>query len=330
MVRRGRTLRAMGLQKFGCDCAMGRRNILTIYWLVAILCLLGPLSGCRLAGKKGTMTQRVSECRNLSQQGLAAIDAQQWDEAEQLMSKAVETCPDDMAAKRYYAEALWHRNKRDAAIKQLGAVVERGGDHSIENADGDIGPRVRLVEMLLAAGQLKEARRHAEVAIDTAPNAGSTWAVRAKVLARMGHFEQARADYQRSLAYGPEDRAVLLGMAEVYRELNKPQEALAVLNRLVDTYTLDGVPKDVIHLQGLALVAQGRFSAAAESYEKVIAIEGATADNYFDLADAQWQAGRHDDAAMAARQALTLDPQHGRSRELLGRRQASVPRRVRR
>jgi len=183
---------------------------------------------------------------------------------------------------------------------------------------------------LLEVGQLKEARRHAEVAIDLDPNVASTWAVRARVSARMGLLEQALADYQRSLAYGPEDRDVLLGMAEVYRELNKPPEALAVLNRLADTYSLEGTPKNVIHLQGLALAAQGRFSAAAESYGKVVAIEGATADNYFELANAQWQSGQHNKAAMAAHQALSLDPLHSRSRELLNRMQASLPTRVRR
>ncbi|MBN2292863.1 MAG: tetratricopeptide repeat protein [Pirellulales bacterium] len=281
-----------------------------------------------MPGTQGTIADRLSQCRKLSQQGLSAIDARRWDEAEQLMSKAIKTCPDDLTAKRYYAEALWNRGKQAAAIEQLEIVVERSADGSLENvldnSDGEIGPRVRLVEMLLAVDRLKEARRHAEAAIDMAPNVGSAWAARAQVLARMGLFEEARADYQRALAYMPEDRSVLLGMAEVYRELNKPQEALAVLNRLSDTYSLDSVPKEVIHLQGLALAAQGRFSAAAESYERIIALEGATADNYFDLADAHWQAGCHDKAVQAARQALLLDPLHGRSHKLLERMQAGM------
>ncbi len=330
VVRRGRTLR-----NFGYDCAMGRLDARTICsgssclansvcWVLVVLCLQWTLSGCRLAGKHGVMAHRLSECRNLSQQGLAAIEAQRWDEAEKLLAKAVRACPGDMDAKRYYAEALWHGGNRTAAIEQLGAVVENTVENTVENSGGDVGSRVRLGEMLLAVGQLKAARRHAEVAIDLAPDVASTWAVRARVLARMGLLEQAIADYQRSLAYGPEDRAVLLEMAEVYRELNKPQESLAVLNRLADTYPLDGAPKNVVDLQGLALAAQGRFSAAAESYGKVVAIAGATADNYFELANAQWQAGFHDKAVMAARQALALDPSHRRSQELLGRMQASL------
>ncbi len=307
---------------------MGRLDTRTICWLLLVLCLLWALPGCRLTGKNVAATNRLSECRKLSQQGLAAIEAQRWGEAEKLLSQALRAYPHDMDAKRYYAEALWHCGKRAAAIEQLAVVVENAEKNAVENSHDDVGPRVRLGEMLLAVGQLKPAHGHAETAIDMAPNVASTWALRAKVLARRGFLEQARADYQRSLAYGPEDRAVLLEMAEVYRRLNKPQEALAALNRLADTYPLEREPKNVIHLQGLALAAQGRFSAAAESYGRIVAIEGATADNYFELADTQWQAGCHDKAARAAGQALALDPQHRRSQELLGRIQASLANRA--
>ena len=293
-----------------------------IFCLLLIFLLLPTVSACRLAGKHGIPPNSLSQCRKLSQQGLAAIEDRRWDEAENLLSKAVKACPGDMDAKRHYAEALWHRGKQAEAIEQLHAVVE--------NTGGNVDPRVRLGEMLLEVGRLDEARSHAETAIDLAPNVASTWALKARVSARTGSLEQALADYQRSLAYAPENRDVLLEMAEVYRLLDKPQEALAVLNRLADTFPLDETPKNVTHLQGLALAAQGRFSAAAESYEKVIAAEGATADNYFDLANAHWQAGCHDRAAMAARQALTLDPLHSRSRELLGLMQASLPNGVKR
>ncbi len=328
VVRVGCTLRV--LQGYSA-CAMGRLNTLTIC-LAAVLCLSCALSGCRLSGTKGTMAYRLSQCRKLSQQGLAAIDARRWNDAEELMSNAVKTCPEDLTARRHYAEALWHRGKREAAIEQLATVVKMSEDKTVNNdlegVDDEISARVRLAEMLLAIGKLKEARRYAEAAIDTAPNVGSSWAARARVLARMGLFEEAGADYQRSLAYMPEDRSVLLGMAEVYRELNKPQEALVVLNTLADTYPLDAVPKEVIHLQGLALAAQGRYLAAAESYERVVSIEGATADNYFDLANAHWQAGSHDKAATAARQALQLDPLHRPSQTLMDRMQAGLNNRV--
>ena len=212
--------------------------------LLAVCCLLGGSLGCRLMGYGGAVSHELAACRNLSQQGVAAIEAQRWAEAETLMSQAVRACPTDNDAKRHYAEALWHRGKRAEAIMQLKAVVE--------NLPDDANVRVRLGEMLLAGGHLSSALEQAEAAMDLAPSMAGTWAFRARVLRKKGFPQRALADYQRSLAYCPEDRNVLFETAEVYRQLNKPHEALAMLNCLSDTYPLGEEPKEVIHLQGLA------------------------------------------------------------------------------
>ena len=279
--------------------------------LLAVCCLLAGLLGCRLVGYGGVVSHQLAACRKLSQQGVAAIEAQRWAEAEELMSKAVRACPTDGDAKRHYAEALWHRGKRAEAIAQLKAVVE--------NSPHDANVRVRLGEMLLAGGHLSAALEQAEAAMDLAPSVAGTWAFRARVLRKKGFPQRALADYQRSLAYCPEDRDVLFETAEAYRQLGKPHEALAMLNSLSDTYPLGEEPKEVIRRQGLALAALGRFSAAVESYRKLVPRDEATADDFFELADAEWRAGSREKAVLAARRALELDPSHQRGRDFLAR-----------
>ncbi len=268
-------------------------------------------------GQNAIVPQQLADCRRLSQQGLAAIEAQRWAEAEALLSKAVAACPSDNDAKRHYAEALWRQGKRAEAVAQLKAVVEQSGQ--------DVDARVRLGEMLSAEGQLTAALEQAETAMDLAPNVAGTWKFRARVLRRKGRLQSALADYQRALAYCPEDRDVLFETAEVYRQLNKPQEALAMLNVLTDTYPLGEEPKEVVRLQGLALATQGRFAAAAERYGKLVSLDGATADDFFALADVQWRAGHPEQAEPAIRRALQLDPNHDRGRELLSRLQSAEP-----
>ena len=228
--------------------------------LLAVCCLLSCAFGCRLTGR-GEMTHQLAACRTLSQRGVAAIEAQRWDEAETLMSEAVEACPSDVDAKRYYAEALWHRGKRAEAIAQLKVVANSLPD--------DAAVRVRLGEMLLAGGHLSSAYEQAEAAVDLAPNKGGVWTFRARVLKKKGLLQRALADYQRSLAYRPDDREVLFETAEIYRQLNKPHEALAVLNSLSDTYPLGEEPAEVVRLRDLALAAQGRPAMAGGNGPKI-------------------------------------------------------------
>lgn len=290
---------------------------------LAICCLLMVASGCRMLGHNAVVSQQVSDCRQLSQQGLAAIEAQRWAEAEGLMAKAVAACPSDVDARRHYAEALWNRGKRAEAAAQLYSAVEQSG----QNADA----RVRLGEMLMAEGQLTAALEQAEAAMQLSPNVAGVWKFRARVLRKKGRLQSALADYQRALSYCPDDREILFETAEVYRQLNKPQEALAVLNVLTDTYPLGEEPKEVVRLQGLALAAQGRFGAAAERFGKIISLDGAAAEDFYSLADLQWRAGSSEQAETAVRRALQLDPNHGRGRELLARLQAGeVPEVLRR
>ena len=50
-----------------------------------------------------------------------------------------------------------------------------------------------------------------------------------------GNSQQALADFFRALGYVPHDQQILLEVAELYRQANKPQQALETLQNLADT-----------------------------------------------------------------------------------------------
>jgi len=278
--------------------------------IVPVLLVL-LLSGCRLPGSGGPVPKALAKCRELSQQGIAAAERSQHEEAEALLAKAVEACPVDPEARRHYAEALWHRGSRQKAVAEL--------EEASRLVSEDATLLVRLAEMHLAMGHLRLAQQSAERALDLDPKFSAAWAIRGRVSRASGQLEQALADYHRSLGYGPGQQQVLLEMAELYRQLNRPQRALATLQSLADTYSPGEEPQHLLYLTGLAYMALGRYDAGAESFAAAASRGKPTAEILYRLAEAELAAGRWNEAAAAARHALALQPKHQPCRMLLDR-----------
>lgn len=267
--------------------------------------------GCRLPGSRGPVPASLVECRQLSQQGQRALDRHDWPQAERLLSQAVEACPVDAEARRHYAEALWKHNKTAEAMVQMEEALRLAGD--------DAGLLVRAAEMRLAIGQTAAARELINAAIDHDPKNPVAWAIRARVREEAGLLHEALADYHRSLRYAPDDRDVLLAIAELYRKLGEPQRALANLQSVSDTYPPGEEPQQVLYLIGLAYAAQGRHDDSIEALLAARERGPSNPDVLYLLASQQWQVGRADQAANAVRQALAVAPDHAPSRALLER-----------
>jgi tetratricopeptide (TPR) repeat protein len=284
----------------------------TGFWSAGLLVLMGACSaGCRLPGVDGPVSKSLATSRQYSQQGVAAIEAGRWVEAQDVLAKAVKSCPTDPEARRHHAEALWHIGQRAKAVGELEEAIAMVGD--------DVSLHVRLAEMRLAMGQLEPAAREAEAALDLDPKSAAPWAARARVMSAAGQREAALADYHRALGYAPNDRLLLLEMAELYRELGQPQKSLSMLQSLIDTYAPGEEPQRVVYLQALAYQAMGRHEDAADGFALALARGEATPELLYRLAESQSRVGRQSEAAAAAEKALTLDPGHQPSRLLLGR-----------
>jgi tetratricopeptide (TPR) repeat protein len=273
--------------------------------------LLALLAGCRLPGRDGPVSESLAECRRLSQQGVAELERGRQKEAEELLAKAVKTCSIDPEARRHYAEALWSRGARAEAVGQLEQAAPYCG--------ADSAFWVRLAEMHLALGRIDEAGKCAQQALDLDPKSAAAWAVHARVMRSAGYPQQALADNLRTLGYAPQDRQILLEVAELYRELNQPERALQTLQTLSDTYAPGEEPAQVAYLTGLACLALGRYDNAVERLAEAIRRGPATPEMYCKLGEAHLMAGRPGEAAQAARQALVMAPQDASSRQLLER-----------
>lgn len=278
-------------------------GILMLLWLPAV--------GCRLPGRDGPAPQSLADCRRLSQQGVSALERGDPLKAERLLGQAVTVCPVDAEARRHYAESLWRRGARQEAIAQLDAAGRL--------AEDDTSVWTRLAEMHLACGEAELARRDADRTLRLDPKSAKAWAIRGGVAKAAGQSGEALTDYLRALSLAPNDRTILLEIAELHRQMNQPDLSLQTLQNLTDTYSPGEEPGQVLFLTGLAYVALGRYDDGVESFSAAVARGSPTPELFYRLGETQLLAGHPMDAADAARRALALEPRHEPSRALLER-----------
>jgi len=290
----------------GSACA---RSAIAVWLRTAAAVLPILICGCAVLGHRGPVPKDVATCRELTQQGVAAMELGHWAEAEQLLQSAVEASPVDSATRRYLAEVLWHRGATDAAIVQMEAAVRLD--------DRDASLVVRSGEMLLGTGAAEKALERANEAIALNPKLASAWALRGRVFWRMNETDRALADLQRSLQFAPDSRDVLMDVAAIYRQRGQHDRCLTTLHHLLDTYPPGQATQLAYWMEGLALSDLGRPQQAVESLELAKGQGPANADVLYYLAQAQLACGRPDAAATAAQQALAVNPEHAPSRQLL-------------
>lgn len=269
---------------------------------------LPAMVGCQLVRPHEPVSKSVAESRRLSDRGQNAMEHGDLVSASTLLSQAVKACPTDVEAHRQYAEVLWQGGQHDLAIEQLGKAMKLAPD--------DPQLAVRMGEMDLAVGKLDDARRMAEQALDSTPNDARAWALHGRVAEASSQYEQALADFDRSLEFCHDDRQLLLETAELYRRLNRPQRALATITNLCETYGPNEEPQAVLYLKGLALEALGRNVDAAETFSLAMSHGDPTPELYYRLGEAQLAAGRQQEADQSLAQALSMDPNHAPSRAL--------------
>ncbi|REK15834.1 MAG: hypothetical protein DWQ37_08435 [Planctomycetota bacterium] len=277
---------------------------------VAALVLCAALGGCRSLGSREPVSESVAMGRQLTQQGANSMERGDWKRAESLLERAVATSPSDADARRNYAEALLHRGAMQQALAQL--------EQARKLTPGDPGLTVRTGEIELQLAKIDRAEELAEEALRIDPKFASAWALRGRVAAARGQPRKALADYQRALGYAYNDE-VTVQLAEAYRQLNQPEQALAALQSVADRYSPGEEPQRVLHLEGLALSALGRHDDAARVLALAAQRQRPSADLLCHLAEAEFAAGRTPNAQYALQQALAQDPAHGPSRALTTR-----------
>lgn len=286
-------------------------------WLILLACLslvTGP-AGCRVLRSRQNSDENIAAARQLSLQGLDAQQRGQWERAEMLFAAAIAKCPTDERARSGYAEALWQRGDYSGAISNMEDAVRLSGN--------DPQRLVRLGAMHLHQEDVRRALNLAQRAIDNNGLLAEAWALRGQALLVAGDLNEALASFHRALSLDPALANVQLAIADIYRQQNRPQRALATLQTFADRFPAGQVPIGVLYREGLSLQALGRPHDAIRVFYQAVERGPANADLLYALADAQTAVGEFAAARQQVHLALTIEPGHAGSAQLMRRLDAS-------
>lgn len=277
--------------------------------LVGLVLAAFIMSGCASLRRQKIVPESMAACRQLSREGVAAMELGHWDQAHTLLTEAVATSPADLDAHRHLAEVLWQKGDHRPAVVHMEAAVRLDPRHA--------PTLVRAGEMLLEVGAVDRAMERAEQAISLDTTLAGAWALRGNIYRQQGNVEAALADLQQSLRYSPHSADVLLAVAEIQYATGRPQRCLTTLHHLLDIYPPGEEPQRVLWLEGLAYQKVGRQQDAVESLAAASLRGAPQADLLYQLAIAEQAMGSVSAAANAVRQALAVDGEHQQSQLLL-------------
>lgn len=281
----------------------------TLRLLLIALVISAVLPGCATFRRRGATPEGVATSRELSRQGVAAMEMGQWQQAEDLLRKSLEASSDDASSHRSLAEALWHRGAYQEAMAQI--------EQAVEHDPHDANAHMRAGEMALAMGARDSAVTHAERAIRCDPKLASAWALRGRCYQRANQPERALADMNHAVELAPQNAEYLLDIATIYRQRGQSARCLTTIHHLLDTYAPGEEPQSVLMLQGLVFLDMNRPQQASEALALAAQHGQPNVEVMYHLARAYTAAGEAELAATTAQQALALDATHQPTRELL-------------
>jgi tetratricopeptide (TPR) repeat protein len=280
---------------------------------LVVICLLALFlsiaCGCAVFHRRGGSTEQVAAARELSRQGVAALETGQPQQAEELLKKSLAACSDDASAHRYMAEALWRRGAGGEAITQINEAIR------LDPSNAELA--VRAGEMFLAAGRRDAALLQAERGIHLDSRLAAAWALRGRCFLQLNQADRGLADFERAIDLAPDRSDLLLEIARIYRQRGQSARSLTAIYRLLDSYPSGEEPQHVLVMQGLSLMDLGRPQQATDVFLAAAKRGGPDADLYFHLAQSYSAAGSFTEAATAAQQALAINADHEGSRQLL-------------
>ena len=211
-----------------------------------------------------SLTQLVKQRPQIAQAHLLLANAylvqKNPDEAVAVYKRMAGFFPKNPQVPLLMGSVLAQQNKRTEARQAFATSLELASDY--------LPALEQLVDLDIVDKQFTNAMERVKQQMEKKPGAAEMWLLLAKVHLAQGEVNQAESALLKAIGMDPDLRDAYLLLAELYVTSNRHQQALDKLVRLV------GKTNDVPALMLIGMIhEQSRsFSAARESYEKLLAI----------------------------------------------------------
>jgi predicted Zn-dependent protease len=271
-----------------------------------MMLLLTACCGCRTM-RSATGNADIATARDLTFHGMNALHYGRADQAESLLSQAVDASPCDQRIRQHLATAMVQQGKVDEAIEQL--------ETAIEQCCHDPRLHVELGNLYLQKQQPGTAARYAAEALQINRQNPCAWILQGRCQQAGDDWQSALASFHRAAGLEQADPRVQIHIAETYRHLQRPLQALNALEVYSDNFPEDQVPMDAVLLTADTLMELKQTHRATEQLASATRRPDATAEVWLALGKAHARVGNDSAALVSARQARQLFPDNTQIRD---------------
>jgi Flp pilus assembly protein TadD len=241
--------------------------------------------------------------RQMSLRGADLLRRSRYDDAQALFCEAIRSCPTDERAHWGYATTLWENGRRPEAIEHMREAVRLSGNN----------PEyvVRLGEMYLAEGHLQSAAEQASEVLKSHRDRADAWALLGDSQMRNNEWDKSLESYHRALLLRPDYPEVQLNVAQTYRQLGRPNRALATLDRMIDMHPTSPKSGEIQVARASTLIDLDRNEEAKSTLALVgDSLPLTTPDRQLELVGCYCRLGELVEARMALGRLLPSFPSH--------------------
>ncbi len=242
--------------------------------------------------------------RDLTFQGVNALHHGQVDQAATLLQQAVQASPDDQRIRQHLADAMVQQGRVDAAIQQLQAAIE--------SSPHDPRLYVELGTLHLSRNQPETALVCAESALKINRQLPCAWVLHGQCKESTRDLHAALASFHRAAALPDVSPDVQINIAQTYRSMDRPMQALNALELFTENYATDQIPESTVLLMADTLVDLKQTDRATEQLAQLTRRHDATPEAWLALSRIQSATGGTATALMTAQDASQLFPQDQR------------------
>jgi tetratricopeptide (TPR) repeat protein len=187
---------------------------------------------------------------------------------------------------------------------------------AIDAAPNSGSTRFKLAEAYAAQSLVTSALEEYVRAADLMPDNAEAQLKAGNLLLLSRQFEDANARARQILARDPNNAPALLMLGNALAGLKQFDEALAA-NRRAVAVALDSTASGMYLNLGTIAFIEGEREEAERAFLKAVEIDGANPETHVGLANFYWAAGRPADAERALKAALKLNPAHVVANQIL-------------
>ncbi len=246
----------------------------------------------------------AEESARLTDQARQACERGDHAQARQLLSRAAAVAPDDPEIQRDIGRGLLLAGETAEAVKHLHYMMSRGVD--------DPDAYLDLAHILFEQRRYAECEELVDSALRLVPAHIEAQLLKGQLAEARNREDEAFAVYYRLLASDPTLTEATLRICDLLVRTGQPSQAAPLLAGVAESERVTPADQARAHwVLGQIYAKDHRWSEATDQLSAAAELrKQLSADNWYEIAYAAWEAGQRDKAKDFLWKALAVEPRH--------------------